>query len=124
ADHRVQLVDEENDLPVRRLDLLEDLLQPLIELTAELRARDEGAHVEGDDPLVLEPLGDVALDAPLGEAFDDRGLADAGLADQDRVVLGTARQDLDDPPELVVAADHRVELSLARQLREVATVLL
>ena len=49
------------------------------------------------DPLVLQPLGHVAADDPLGEALGDRRLADARLADQDRVVLGPPLQDLDRP---------------------------
>ncbi len=51
-------------------------------------------------------------DDALGEALDDRGLADAGLADQHRVVLRAAAEDLDDAADLVVAADDRVELAL------------
>src|SRR5215475_5621294 len=40
-------------------------------------------------------LGHVAGHDALGEALDDRGLADAGLADEHRVVLGTPGQHLD-----------------------------
>ena len=58
------------------------------------------------------------------EAFDDRRLADAGLADQDRIVLGAARQHLDRAADLLVAADDRVELAVARRLRKVAGVFL
>ena len=111
ADDRVQLVDEQDDLALGVLDLLEDGLEALLELAAELRAGDERAQVEPDDALVLEPLGHVAADDALGEALDDRGLADARLADQHRVVLGPAREDLDDAPDLLVAADDRVELA-------------
>ena len=71
-------------------DLLEDGLQPLLELAAVLRAGDQRADVERDDALVLQTLGHVAAHDALGEALDDRGLADARLADQDRVVLGAA----------------------------------
>ena len=39
ADDRVQLVDEEDDLAPRVLDLLEDGLEPVLELAAVLRAR-------------------------------------------------------------------------------------
>src|SRR6185436_2724054 len=46
------------------------------------------------------------------ETLDDRGLAHARLADQHRVVLGAPLQDLDAAPDLVVAADDRVELPL------------
>ena len=56
--------------------------------------------------------------------FDDGGLAHAGLADQDRVVLGPATQHLDDPTDLVVSADDRVELAGAGVLGQVAAVLL
>ena len=87
ADDRVELVDEQDDLALGVLDLLEDGLEALLELAAELGPGDERAEVERDDPLVLEALGDVAADDPLGEALDDRRLADAGLADEDRVVL-------------------------------------
>ena len=106
------------------LDFLEHRLQPLLELAAELGAGDQRAHVERDDPLVLQPLRHVAADDPLGQPLDDRRLADARLADQDRVVLGPAREDLDDAPDLLVAADHRVELALPGQLGQVAAVLL
>jgi hypothetical protein len=94
------------------LDLVEHGLEPLLELAAVLRAGDERAHVEREHRLVLEPLGHVAAHDALGEALDDGGLADAGLADQHRVVLGLARQDADDAADLVVAADDRVELAV------------
>ena len=97
ADDRVQLVDEQQDPALAGLDLLQHRLQPLLELAAVLRAGDQRAHVEREDRLVLEPLGHVAADDPLREALDDRGLADARVADQHRVVLRLARQDLDRP---------------------------
>ena len=124
ADDGVQLVDEQDDLALGVGDLLEHRLQALLELAAVLRAGDQRAHVERDDPLVLEPFGHVAADDAAGEAFDDGGLADAGLADEHRVVLGAARQHLDDAADLLVAADHRIELALARELGQVAAVAL
>ena len=120
ADDRVQLVHEQDDPALRLLDLLEHRLQPVLELAAVLRAGDQRADVERDHAAVAQRLGDVAGDDPLGEALDDRGLADARLADQDRVVLGAPRQHLDHAPDLLVAADHRVELALLGELGEVA----
>ena len=104
--------------------LLEDGLEPLLELAAELGPGDQRAHVQRDDLAVLQALGHVARDDPLGQALDDRRLADARLADQDRVVLGPPAEDLDDPADLRVAADDRVHLALAGQLDEVAAVAL
>ena len=77
-----------------------------------------------DDALVLEALGHVAADDPLGEPLDDGRLADARLADEDRVVLRPARQDLDDAADLLVATDDRVELAGPRLGGQVAAVLL
>ena len=56
--------------------------------------------------------------------FHDRGLAHAGLADEHGVVLGAAGEDLHHAADLLVAADDGIELALARQLGEVAAVLL
>ena len=118
ADERVQLVDEE-DRVVRVAQLLDDLLEALLELAAVLRAGDERPDVERQDPLVEQDVGDVAGDDPVGEALGDGRLADARLADQGRVVLRLAAEDLDDPLDLLLAADDRIELARARGLGEV-----
>ena len=108
---------------LRVLHLLEHGLETFLELAAKLGAGDQGAHVEGDDSLVLEPLGHVAADDALRQAFDDGGLADAGLADEDGIVLGAARQHLNDAANLFVAANDRVELALGGGLRQIAAIL-
>ena len=77
-------------------------------------------QVEHDDPLVAQQFRHVARDDLLGEAFDDGRLAHAGFAQQHRVVLGAAAEDLDDALDFVLAADDRVELALAGQLGQVA----
>ena len=69
-------------------DLLQHALQPLLELASIGGPGDQRAHVQRDHAPVAQRLGNVAGDDPLGEALDDRGLADAGLADQHGVVLG------------------------------------
>ena len=122
AHHGVQLVDEEDDLALGLLDFLEHGLQAVLELAAVLGPGDQRAQVEGHHALVLQRLGDVARHDALGEALHDRGLAHAGLADEDGVVLGAAGEDLDHAAHLVVAADDGVELALAGQLGEVAAV--
>ncbi|GAC1663328.1 MAG: hypothetical protein NVS9B8_02120 [Candidatus Limnocylindrales bacterium] len=124
ADDRVEFVDEQDDLAVAVLDLLEDGLQALLELAPELRPGDQRPEIERDHPPALESLGHVTADDPLGEALDDGRLADAGLADQDRVVLRPTAQHLDHPADLLVAADDRVEPAGPSLGRQVASVLL
>ena len=118
ADERMQLVDEQ-DRVVGAAQLLDDLLEPLLELAAVLGAGDERADVERQDALVQQRLGDVAADDAMGQALGDGRLADAGLADERRVVLGPAAEDLDDPLDLLLAADDRIELAQAGGLGEV-----
>ena len=76
-----------------------------------------------DQLLVAQRLGHVAGHDPLGQALDDRGLADAGLTDQHRVVLGTPGEHLDDPADLGVPADDRVDLAVPGAGGEVDAVL-
>ena len=114
ADDRVQLVDERDHLAGGVGDLLEHGLEALLELAAVLGAGEHRGDVEGDQPLVLEALGHVAVGDAAGEALDDGRLADAGLADQHGVVLGAPREHLDDAADLVVAPDDRIDLAVAR----------
>ncbi|OQA07359.1 MAG: hypothetical protein BWY66_01424 [bacterium ADurb.Bin374] len=121
---RVQLVDEQDDAALALLDLGQDGFQTLLELASELRAGDQGAHVERENGLVFQPFGNVASQNALGEPLGDGRLADAGLADQDGIVLRLARQDADDAADLVIAPDDRVELVLSRLAYEITTVFL
>src|SRR5207249_4218414 len=114
----------EDDLAVRRADLRQDALQPLLELAAVFRAGEKRADVERPDALALQAFRDVACGDPLREPLDDRRLADAGVADQDRVVLRPPREHLDHAPDLLVAADDRVELALLGERGQVAAELL
>ena len=55
--HRVQFVDEQNNLPLSRQDFLEHRLQPLFKFPAKLRAGNQRAHIERDHPLFFNPSG-------------------------------------------------------------------
>ena len=124
ADHGVQLVDKDDGAAFVGRDVLQHGLQPFLEFAAILGAGEQRRHVERQHALVLQRLRHFAVDDALREAFDDGGLAHARLADQHRIVLGAPLQDLDRAADLVVAADDRVELALARALGEVDRVLL
>ena len=119
TDDRVHLVDEDDDLALVRGDLVHRLGQALLEVAAVAGAREHRGQVERHDTAVLELRGHGAVDDRAGESLDDRGLADAGLADQHRVVLGAAAEDLDGLLDLGGAADHGVELALARTRGEI-----
>ncbi len=73
---------------------------------------------------MLQAFRHIAIDNPLGQAFHNGGFANARFADQGRVILGPARQDLDDPPDFFITPDDRVHLSLARHGGQVASIFL
>ena len=106
------------------LQLGDHALQALLEVAAVLGAGDQRAHVERVDGAVGEHLRHLALDDQARQAFGDRGLADAGLADVQRIVLAAAAQDLDGALDLELAADERIDAPVLRHAVQVAGVLL
>ena len=121
ADDGVDLVDEEHRVGLL-LELAEHGLQPLLEVAAIARAGQQRAHVERVDDGFLEHLGHLALDDLARQALGDRGLADARLADIERVVLGTAAQHLDGALDLMLAADQRIDAAFAGLLVEIDAI--
>ena len=100
----VDLVDEHQRPARRRLG--DHAPDPVLQLAAIARTRGERGRRHRDDPRAgeLRHLAARELDAePLG----DRRLADPGVADEDHVRLGVARQRDDDALEHVFAAERR-----------------
>ena len=124
ANQGVQLVDEQDDLALGFGDFLEQGFEAVFKFAAIFGTGHHGGQVQGHDALGLEHFGDVAGHNALGQPFDYGRFADAGLADQDGIILGTARQDLHYAADFHVAADYRIELAAAGQIGEVARILL
>ena len=124
ADQGVHFVDEQDDLPGRRRDLGQDCLQAFFELAAELGPCDQRPQVEDHQAFLFQVFRHVAVDDAQRQALDDGGLAHAGFADQHRVVLGPTRQHLYGAADFLVAADHRVELTVHGRLGQVAGIFL
>ncbi len=123
AHQRVQLVDEDDQLVPVLPDLVDDPLDPLLEVPPVAGAGHHAGQLQLHDPLAAQRLRHVVVHDALRQAFHDRGLAHPGLADQDRVVLAPAGQHLDGLLDLVLAADDRVDPALAGHRGEVAAEL-
>ena len=121
ADHGVDLVDEHDRAGIG-LDLLDHLLEPFLEIAAIARARQQRAHVEREHRRVLQHVRHLAVDDAARETLGDRGLADAGFADIERVVLLPAAEHLDGAVDLLLAADQRIDLAVLGLLVEVDAV--
>ena len=124
ADDGVQLINEDDDAPLARRDLAQHGLQPLLEFTAVLRAREQLPNIQRNDARLPHRLGTVAVDNANGQSLGNRSLANARLADEHGIVLRPPRKHLHTAANLFVASDHRINLSLLRLLNEVDAVLL
>ena len=123
ADQGVGLVDEQDDRLGAGLHLIDHRAQPALELALHAGARLHQADVEGTQGHVAQHGGHVAVHDAAREALDHGGLADPGLAREDRVVLAAAQQDVDALADLGVAADDPVDLALLGPRREVDRIL-
>ena len=110
--------------PCGVFDFFQDGLEAVFEFAAIFRSGQHGAEIERDHALVLQHFGHVAGNDALGEAFDDGGLADAGLADEHRIIFRAAGENLDHAADFFVASDDRIELAAAGLLGQVAGVAL
>ncbi len=102
----------------------ENGLEAVFEFAAILCARQHRTKIERHDALVAQNFRHVAGDDSLRKSFDDGRLADARFANQHRIVLRAARENLHYAANLLVAADHGIELPAARLFRKVASVAL
>ena len=104
------------------LDLLHHLLQALLEVAAIAGAGEQRAHVEREHRRLGEDVGHFVLDDLAREAFGDGGLADAGIAHEQRVVLLPAAENLDRALHFGLAADQRIDAPVARLLVQVDAI--
>ena len=123
TDDGVHLVDKQDDV-VGLGCLLDHVLEALLKLTAILGTRNKTRQIERPDILVHKVLGHIAGSNLLRQSLDDGRLAHAGVAQDKWVVLGAARKDLHHALDFLFAANHGIELAVARLLREVGRELL
>jgi hypothetical protein len=121
ADHRVDLVDEHDRAGIG-LDLAHHGLEPLLEIAAIAGAGQQRTHVELEDGGIGQHVRHVAHDDAARQTFGDGGLADAGIADEQRVVLLAAAQHLDGALDLGPATDQRIDAARSRLLIQVDAI--
>ena len=122
ADDGVELVDEQDDVAVL-LYFVDGGLDALLKVAPVLGAGYHAGEVQRHQTLALQGLGHLPGVDLQGQALGHGGLAHAGLADEHRVVLGPAGQNLHHPLDLLLPADDRVDLPLFGQLGQVAAEL-
>ena len=104
------------------LDLLHHLLEALLEIAAIARAGEQRAHIEREHGQFGQHLGHVRVDDLARQSLGDRRLADARIADQQRIVLLPAAQHLDGALDFSLAADEWIDAPLPRLPIEVDAI--
>ena len=117
----MDLVDEHDGAGIG-LDLTHHRLEPLLEIAAITGAGEERAHVELEDGGIRKYFRHVAHDDAPRQAFGDGGLADAGIAYEQRVVLLPPAQYLDGALDLRPPAYQRIDAAGAGLLVEIDTI--
>ncbi len=84
----MQFIDEEDYLPLRLDDLVQNRLEPVLELAPKFGAGDQGAQVQRDKSLVFQALRNIPIYDPLGEPLHDSGFPHARFPNENRIVLG------------------------------------
>ncbi len=123
ADQGVNFVDKQDDRRRAGLHFIYHRLQPFFKLAFDAGAGLQHADVQQAQFHVAQLRRHVAGHDAQRQAFHHRGFPDAGLAGQQRVVLAAAHQDIDDLPDLFIAAGHRVDLAVARSGGQVLGIL-
>ena len=117
----MNLVDEHDGAGII-LDLPHHRFQPLLEIAAIARAREQRAHVELEDGRVGQHLRHVAHDDAPRQTFRDRGLAHAGIADEKWIVLLPAAEHLNGARDLRAPPDQGIDPARARLLIEIDAI--
>ena len=87
ADHRMDLVDEQDDIAFLFGDVVEHGLQTLLELTTEFGPCYEGPYIQGENAFVLETFRHLAINNTLRQSLNNSRFAHTGFTDEDRVIL-------------------------------------
>ena len=66
SNERMELVNEEDELPVRALDLSQDRFESILEFTAIFRTCNECSKVQRDEFFIFEVIGNITRSDSLG----------------------------------------------------------
>ena len=121
ADNSVNLVNEQDSV-FQAFQFLDDRFQTLLEIAAIAGAGDQRAHIERIDHGIGQHLRHFVLHDLACETFGDRRFADAGVADEQRIVFLAAAENLDRAFHLGIAADQRIDAALLRLFVQVDAI--
>jgi len=118
----VQLINKDDGVLALH-QFLHDGLEPLFELSAVFGSGDNQRKVQRENALIGEEWWNIAIGDTLREPFNDGGLADAGLSDKHRIVLGAPAKNLNDPIDFAFTPNQWIERAFGSCECEIAAEL-
>jgi hypothetical protein len=134
----VDFVNETDNFVGLLVNVLEKSLEAALKLSADTSARHEHAQVDLKELLPFQRFGNLIVYNTLCQSFENGRFADTSVTEDDGVVFRSPAENLvtlakvlklcssvsehthlNHSPNLVVAANDRVELAFLRHLREV-----
>ena len=120
----MQLIDKENNLSIRILDIIKNRLQTLLKLTTIFRTCDQRSHIQSEKFLIFQSFRDISLHNTLRQTFDHSGLTNTRFTDQHRIVFRLTRKDSNHITDLLISSDNRIQFLLSCTLHHIISVLL
>ena len=124
TDHGMELIDKKNDLPFKLGHLGQQCFHALFKFTTKLGACNQGRHIKRQQPLPFDPFRDFSVDNPKRKTLHNGGLANTRLANEHRVIFGSALKHLNGPSNFIIPANDRIQLALFGSLSKVNRVFL
>ena len=118
----MKLINKEDDISLTLLHFLQNSFQTFLKLASVLGSRNKRAHVQRENLLILQAFRHITGNDPLSKALYCGGFANAGLADQNRIILSLTGQDPDNIADLRVTSDHRIQLLVPGFLHQILAV--
>ncbi|MCY1448059.1 hypothetical protein D9M71_647060 [compost metagenome] len=112
-------VDEQDDRFRRGFDFVDHAFEAALEFTFDAGSGLQQAHIQGQQLNALERLRHFSGGNAQSQTFDNRGFADAGFTDHDRVVLAAAGEDVDHLPNRTIAAQYGIKRAVTGLLCQV-----
>ena len=122
--HGVHFIDKNDGLSFVLCELFEYGLQAFFKFTAILGTCQQGGHIKRQYAFVFQTLRHFTIDDTLRQTFHDRGLANAGLANQHGIILAPTLQYLNRTANFVIATNDGIQLALSGALGQIKRVLL
>ena len=101
------------------LDCGDDILEAFFKLALHARPGLQQPQVQAHDLDFAQKFRGRALGDFQGQALNQRGLADTGLAHHNRIVLASPAQNVDHLTDFGLASEHRIDVSGPRLSAEV-----